>query len=560
MTIARVTPLLRLPRNLHEFDYTVSEELRETCLPGTFVAIPFRGKTVAGLVWETGSDSVLKIKPISRVLPLHYRSWDVQREHFEWFTHNYCVSRATALKTLLPDIPKTFLSKGTVRQVSIKTSKLHGLVKMPSYDGYLDQIQKTVKKKKSALIFFPTIHDCELFEPFARDALGDESVTVLHSDCAPTMLFSRWISLFDAIPRCIIATRTGTSVPLSHLGAVIIDAAERTEHNQYDMNPRFDIRAVVHDMHARTQCHLMYSSVAPRLEEMGSGSVLRCKSVPDPISVAPIIVNMRDELRARGRGYISEILIDTVRESLINKHGVFLFLNRTGESRMIACRDCAYMFSCAQCGSPTRAAQSRLLCDHCDTDETMSSHCPQCRSVRFHFIALGTERIVELIKKEFPNTNVRECTQQNHPLELLECLHTDGRQTCLENTIIVGTTYLPRQCSEAFWNIGCIGMLSGDPALSLSDFRVEERHVQILFELKHLASLGNAAFVVQTFSPESRHIAALRTGNYGAYAVPALAERKTYTWPPYTRLIRLRINTSSRPKPRRSMAKAGEVE
>lgn len=551
--IARIVPIVRLPRNLHEFDYAVPDDMRETCLPGTFVTIPFRKKKVAGLVWSIEKKNERAYQPIARALPLRYEAWDAQRQHIEWFARHYFISRATALKTLLPEFPRSYLSTGVLRTRRAPSSPLHEAFFKERYHIHCTVIKNTLKKKKSALFFFPTIHDGELFEPTARTAAGSHEVLVLHSALSPSALFSRWAALFDGSPRCIIATRTGAGVPLYNVGTLVIDSSERIEHNQYDLNPRFDVRTTAFDMQSRMRCSLTHISDTPRLEEYAlltqplsgnSSSITMPVRSASPSEEHPdsiTIVNMRDEIRSSGRGYISERLIDVMQECLTRERGVFLFLNRTGASRMITCRDCSHVFSCMQCGSPTRAAQSHLNCDRCGTNEILPPRCPACHSIRFHFIALGTEKIVELVKKEFPRSNVLEFTQEKHPRELIKHLHTTSGTPELRNTIIVGTSYLPRACPESFRSIGCVGVLSADPVVTLSDFRSEERQVQLLFHLASLARNGNAQLILQTFSPERKAIQALSADDYRQYAENALVERAAHGWPPAVRLIRLRI-------------------
>ena len=49
MRIARVIPLLRLPRGLHFFDYTIPDTLQGVRV-GALVRIPFRAQKIDGVV------------------------------------------------------------------------------------------------------------------------------------------------------------------------------------------------------------------------------------------------------------------------------------------------------------------------------------------------------------------------------------------------------------------------------------------------------------------------------------------------------------------------------
>lgn len=562
MTCARVIPCIRLPRTMHAFDYAVPEETIETCLPGTFVVIPFRNSCIPGLVLSVAKGETKNLKSVHAALPLRYKSWNAQKKYLEWFARYYCVSQATALKTLVPSFPASYLSHGTIKKrASIYSSAYEPVFEMASvqaipllkkeplliipatiqerYAQEIALIKNAIKKKKSIVVFFPTIHDVELFEPYARKAIGEDMVTVLHSGLSTTILFARWASLFDIAPKCILATRIGISTPLHNIGAVIIDSSERIEHNQYALNPRYDARACCMVMARHCGARLISISAAPRFEDYApiagtaeSETASLRELVPDSVFS---IINMRDELRRHGRGYISEALIDNIAATLENEKGVFLFLNRTGTSRMITCRDCGHIFSCATCGEPQHARASQLVCAGCNTNIPLPGHCPLCRSIRFHFIALGTEKIAELMKQQFPHSRVIEITQKHAAPELLKDIH---------HTIIVGTSFLPFAFPEAFCDIGLICALAADPIISPSDFRAEERHFQTLFHLRMLAKSNGAHFLAQTFSPEHTGIQALISGYYSAYADTALAERATHGWPPAKQLIRLRLNSA----------------
>lgn len=573
MKSARIIPIVRLPRELNEFDYEVPDTMITTCLPGTFVVIPFRSKNIGGLVTDILPPSPSPIKPITRILPLRYNAWGTQKKFLWWFAEEYGISRATALKTILPSFPSSFISKGVIRESKEKPIMRHeAIFQLPnhndfrhrktratlvsplslqeSYAWHIAHIRAAQKTKKSILLLFPTIHDIELFEPFARAAWQNERVVALHSDLMPTTLFSRWVSLFDGTPSCILATRTGIGVPIDTPGTIVIDSAERVEHNQYDMNPRYDVRTVVWQMQKHSRARVVFSSHSPRLEEYASSLLTRAPDVLNVVRHASgiVLVNMKDELRARGRGYISEQLLEEIKQCLTAGKGAFLFLNRTGTSRMIACRDCSHLFSCAVCQNPMRAIGALLVCDECTVNDPLPSRCPSCRSVRFHFIAPGTEKMASLLRSSLPDVDVMEITQNTMPKDMASALHThEGRvRSMLSKKVIVGTSLLPFSYPECFNDIGLVAVLNSDPRASATDFRSEEYHWHTLSHLAFLARTVNAKLVLQAFNTDHRGFRFLRDGDYAHYAHYALEERATHAWPPFTRLVRIR---AARPSP-----------
>lgn len=578
MLCAKVIPLIKLPRNLHSFDYSVPDEYADTITPGRFVSIPFRSRIIPGLVIDVSTQSPsAQTKSIYSLLPLLYNSFEKQLAYIQWFASYYFVSQATALKTLLPDIPHSFLA-GKKTRAKKKDRVVHDTlfainqtltssidvtsssIFMPrsmqeKIKAYQTVIKKNLEKNKNVVIFFPTIHDVELFAPYACSAIEPEQVVILHSGLTKTQVFNNWAQLFDGRARCILGTRSACCVPLGTLGAVVIDQSERDEHAQYDMNPRYDIRTLATYIEKNhPDIHVYSSSTAPRSEDAAFHQKVFEKATSHEKGDELItVIDRSNEFRGGAYGSLHDTIIKSIDETLQRKKIAFLFLNSMGAGSMVVCKDCNYLFACPSCNEPLKpyTDHSRLTCRACRTDNSFPSHCPTCRSVRLQIIGRGLETLAQHIKKEFPSARIIECSSEKKDDPDLSLLHTKKgqEQLCTNETIIISTTYALSAYPELFSACGTIVLLNADPFITPADFRCEERQWQTLSTLLFYARSFSASIIVQTFHPESMFIQTLIQNDYKKFMDHELTQRKKMAWPPYYRLIHLLTHTSKKSDP-----------
>src|SRR6185312_2790240 len=95
----------------------------------------------------------------------------------------------------------------------------------------------------------------------------------------------------------------------------------------------------------------------------------------------------------------------------------------------------------------------------------------------------------------------------------------------------------------------------------LPDFRAAERTFQLLEQVAGRAGRGDqpGRVIIQTYSPDNTAIAAVATHDYGAFAREELANRRDADYPPYARIIVLRIDAADEDQARAGAAAAGEA-
>ncbi|MDP2629790.1 MAG: hypothetical protein Q8P56_00060 [Candidatus Uhrbacteria bacterium] len=578
MRVAHVIPVLRLPRHIDVLDYLIPDELSDSVQEGMLVVVPFRSSIVAGLVVDIVQSDTAKLKSIIRALPITYTCTQEQRAFFHWFASTYYISQATALKTFLPSFPRSFLAGKPTRNRAEQSIAIHeytnlniensptipfptGHLQSPiiltpdtlhnKWSLYISFIKESLAKNHRALIIFPTIHDCELFLPLAQRHAATHQTLLFHSGLSEGILFRQWLELFSSKPFCIIGTRTALCAPLQSLDTLIVDQAERDDHIQHDMNPRFDTRRVAVHMGARASARVLLCSTAPRIEDMSAPY----QNIPSKERQPEITcVNLHDEFR-RGSSdiFITEPLVQAMKSCLVQGRGVFLFCNRTGLGRIAFCNECGYLFSCPTCDKPLKpfSTPPTLVCEACAYSQSLSTHCPTCASVHIKIPGLGIEKIARTLANYFPKTPIHEISSSKSQSPFVTALHNSkGRENySVSSSITIGTSYALSACPEIFSCVGLIAALYTDPILSVQDFRFMEHQWQTLDSLRFFARTFDARMLVQAFDTSNHFIKSFINDDYASFANSEKKQREKTGWPPYTKSIHLLY----RPSPRASL-------
>ena len=89
-----------------------------------------------------------------------------------------------------------------------------------------------------------------------------------------------------------------------------------------------------------------------------------------------------------------------------------------------------------------------------------------------------------------------------------------------------------------------VAVLLADLALNVPDFRAAERTFQLLVQVAGRAGRGDAPgrVIVQTFRPDHPSIAAAATHDYKGFMARELERRRALGYPPFSRLVNLRLD------------------
>jgi len=284
---------------------------------------------------------------------------------------------------------------------------------------------------------------------------------------------------------------------------------------------------------------------------------------------------------------LSGPLVEAMAATLAAGEQVLLFLNKRGWSSTITCDACGKPRACPQCSvSLTLHRRSRrgavLRCHLCGyaepfalveapvpaaaaattvttttlaapttapttraaptTAPTVSGMppCPACGEDGLVQLGTGTERLEAEVRARFPDARVarldRDATTSHD--EVVEVLQRIQQR---EVDVIVGTQMVAK--GHDWPAVRLVGIVLADIALALPDFRAGERAMSLLTQVAGRAGRGEGRgrVVVQTYEPEHPALVHLVHHDVEGFAAAELAARERFRYPPFSRLVRLRV-------------------
>jgi primosomal protein N' (replication factor Y) len=243
-------------------------------------------------------------------------------------------------------------------------------------------------------------------------------------------------------------------------------------------------------------------------------------------------------------GLLSPALADAIAATVRSGRQAILFLNRRGFQTLVLCRDCGREERCANCSVSLtlHARRGVLLCHYCGATERMSPRCPACGGERAG-VGAGTEQVEAAVREIVPAARVARMdrdalTASGDVAELL------ARFARREIDVLVGTQMVTK--GHDFPGVTLVGVVLADTALALPDFRAAERTFQLLTQVAGRAGRGDepGQVIVQTFHPHSPAVAFAVGHDYAGFAEVELDRRRSLGYPPFGRMMAVRVEGS----------------
>ncbi|WP_085875943.1 primosomal protein N' [Peptoniphilus vaginalis] len=436
----------------------------------------------------------------------------------------------------------------SIEETDKVVSLLHGLTGSGKTEVYLNLTSRVIEDGGQVIVLVPEIGlTPQMIERFK--SWFDKEVAIIHSKLSSGERYDEYRKVLNDQVKVVVGVRSAVFVPFKNLKMVIVDEAHDSSYEFHD-NLKYDtIEVAINRMKDRGK--VVLGSATPSVEsyfyaKKGFYNLCQLKNRAKKGAFLPDteIVDMRDELIMGNVSIFSRDLKKAIEEKLKNKEQVILFLNRRGFSNFISCRSCGEVIKCDDCdiSMTYHKSKNRLICHYCGKTKPLPKLCPSCGSKFIKQFGVGTQRVEEEVKKYFPEARVlrmdRDTTGKKDSFnEFYEKIKNK------EADVIIGTQMVSKGFD--FEDVTLVGIVAADLSLYISDYKARERTFQLITQVSGRAGRASkkGQVIIQTYSPDSEIINYSAKGDYEDFYEYEIEERKTFLYPPYTKLIELEFSS-----------------
>ena len=426
---------------------------------------------------------------------------------------------------------------------------LHGVTASGKTEVYLRAVGHCLADGGGAIVLVPEIALTPQLVSRFRARLGD-AIAVLHSGLSDSERHRMWKRLRSGELRVAVGARSALFAPVADLRLVCVD--EEHDHSfKQEEGVRYHARdmALLRAHRAGAVCVL--GSATPSVETVSLGKRRRLERLELPERARKSAALPRVEivdLRRTGPGAGDERLLSlplcrALERVLAAKEQAILFLNRRGFAPSIVCDDCGTLAECPSCSVALTYHRGRhaLRCHYCDHSVPFNGRCGRCGSQHIAQEGAGTERIERALAESFPGARIARLDRDVAAGMKSEKVLDRVRRG--EVDILVGTQMVTK--GHDLPTVTLVGVLNADAALSMPDFRAAERTFHLLVQVAGRAGRGDTpgTVMIQTRTPEHPAIVLAARHDVSAFIERELADRKELGYPPYSRLVLVRVDS-----------------
>ena len=450
---------------------------------------------------------------------------------------------------------------------------------------YLQCIRRVVAAGRQAIVLVPEIALTP--QTVRRFVARFGHVAVLHSGLTAGERHRHWQRIASGRASVVVGARSAVFAPVPKLGVIVVDEEHEPSYKQ-DTAPRYHGRDVAIKRAQLEGVPVILGSATPSLEsyhKVGAQSAARRtqnEATPDRVpSATPNsqlstpnyqllhmptrvrglkmphveLIDMRQENRLRrGVHLIGQRLEHLLRTTVDKGEQAILLLNRRGYSNFVYCASCGDALQCKYCdatmtyhrtaGANVQSAKleaglhtGQLQCHYCLASNPLPATCPTCGK-KLSLFGLGTQRAEEEMAKKFPDLKYARVDSDSmrgtRDYEALLGQFAKGEVQCM-----LGTQMIAKGLD--YPNVTLVGVISGDTALALPDFRAAERTFQLITQVAGRAGRGDlpGRVVLQTFMPDDPTIRDALKHDYVGFAARELKLRQEVGLPPFSRMVRI---------------------
>jgi len=419
---------------------------------------------------------------------------------------------------------------------------LEGVTGSGKTEIYLRLIATALAERRQSLLLVPEI------------ALSDQTlatlaerirapVALLHSGVSDAERARAWMAAARGEARVVLGTRSAVWTPLPDLGLIVVDEEHDASFKQGE-GLRYSARDVAVLRGHIAGVPVVLGSATPSLESWANARRGRYRHHRMPARVVAREAPAVELADIRGQvldGGLGPRLLTTLARTLTAGGQALIFLNRRGYAPVLMCHACGWFAACPRCDTHLtwHREADHLRCHHCLSQRRTPSRCPQCGGEAPTAVGHGTERLMEVLTRRFPDVPALRVDTDSTRLagrlaQSLAAIRSGAAR------ILVGTQMLTK--GHHFPGLTLVAVVDADDRLYSPDFRARERLVQLLLQVSGRCGRGEhpGRVLIQTHHPDHAVFSHVLRGDYAPFADAELAERERLGLPPRTYAALLR--------------------
>lgn len=582
--VVNVIPLTRVALGGSAiFTYVVPLKLQGQLRPGQLVIVPFGPRKLLGVISAPETARLgTEIKNLKSIIDVATTKPVLSQKALvlaDWMARYYVISQGLVIKAMLPKFAKKskapemvgyekfnpdFILNEYQRQAAMQigsalgeaqTFLLHGVTGSGKTEVYMQVMQRVLERGQQAILLVPEISlTPQAIERFSR-RFGMDRIAFLHSKLKDSERLWMWEKIQANEKSVIIGPRSAVFAPVENLGLIILDEEHDSSYKQYDQNPKYHARTVAKKLSELWDAPLILGDATPAVETYYNTMVGKYRLLKLPhrikadLGMPQIkVIDMKREAEKGNHSIFSDYLELSLLDNLKRKKQIILFLNRRGAASFVICSDCGYVLRCDKCSVSLvwHSATKRLLCHHCGHVYAHPIACAKCQGTNLKHFGIGTQLVEEELQKLLKDkwtgqapTVARMDRDTTNDLEKGSQIYSDWAAGKIQ--ILIGTQMISKG-----WDVGAVGLvgiISADTALYLPDFRTGERVFQTLIQVAGRTGRGREVgeVVLQTLNPDNYVIVAAKLHDYENFYKKEIGERERFKYPPYAKLVKLRV-------------------
>lgn len=291
---------------------------------------------------------------------------------------------------------------------------IHGITGSGKTEVYIEMIKYAIKNNKKVIVLIPEISLTYQTVIRLKQVFGTE-ISIIHSRMSDGEKYLQYKKCLDNKSKILVGPRSAVFAPFEDLGLIVIDEVHDHSYKS-DISPRYRTLDVARFRCKKQKAMLLTLSATPEVtyyyqaknsDEKIKIHYLKERASKDATLPSIHVVDMRKEFKEKNTSSFSKELKSLINEKLEKHEQIMLYMNKRGLSRMEKCIDCGETIKCPHCDvSLVVHRDNTAKCHYCGYEEKVTKTCPTCHGEHVTTFGMGTERLEEKVREEFPSARV----------------------------------------------------------------------------------------------------------------------------------------------------------